>query len=62
LVAALLSVATNLPQAAAELAEQRLSPARQRILGSLLTELGTLLQKHANLAAELTWTGHANGS
>jgi hypothetical protein len=59
LAAAMLSVATNLPQAATEIAEGRLSPARQGVLAALLTELGTLLREHADLTTEPTGTGYA---
>jgi hypothetical protein len=52
LTAALLSVAVNLPRAAAELREHRIPPERQHTLGTLLMQLGELIHQHADLTSE----------
>jgi hypothetical protein len=40
-------------------ARGQLSPARQRVLAGLLTELGTLLREHVDLTTEPIGTGYA---
>lgn len=49
LVKALATMAGNLPIAALELREGRMSPERQRALGALIVELGELVRLHAEL-------------
>lgn len=48
LLQALGAVTKHTPQVVRELAAGQLSPARQREYGGLLTELGELLQAHAD--------------
>ncbi|GAA3791503.1 hypothetical protein [Amycolatopsis tucumanensis] len=49
LVKTLSTMAGNLPIAILQLREGEMPPNRQRALGSLLIDLGTLVQQHADL-------------
>lgn len=52
LVKALANMAVNLPSAALELSECKMSRERQHTLGALLTQLGELVHQHADAYTE----------